>query len=138
MRQLSNLVAIGLFTLLLGGCSKPLLPYSLETPPLTLMPASLANMEDERGRFREIYCAVQKDHGAAVPYDRPCEEVILRLAGKPEPTRNPVSLGPSKPKLRVLVVPGLFNDCIKFSSAYSHARAHLKGYGYRLESLPVS
>jgi pimeloyl-ACP methyl ester carboxylesterase len=131
-------LAVTFASLLLGGCSKPLLPYSLDTPPLVLAPASLANIEDGRGRFREIYCAVQKDHGAGLPYDRPCEDVILRLGGEPEPTRKPVSLGPSRLKLRVLVVPGLFNNCITFSSAYSYARAHLERYGYRAEGLPVS
>jgi hypothetical protein len=35
-------------------------------------------------------------------------------------------------------VPGLFNDCIKVSSAFSYARAHLESYGYKAESLPVS
>ena len=91
---------------LLGGCSMPLLPYSLETPPLTLSPASLAGMEDGRGRFREIYCAVQTDHGSTLPYDRPCEEVILRLEGEPDPTSIPVWLGEAKLKLRFLIVPG--------------------------------
>ena len=138
MRQLSNLVAIGLFTLLLGGCSKPLLPYSLETPPLTLMPASLANMEDERGRFREIYCAVQKDHGATLPYDRPCEEVILRLEGEPNPTGKPVVIGQSKLKLRFLIVPGLYNDCTDASKTFSFARAHVERYGYRMADVRVS
>jgi hypothetical protein len=140
MKPLSNLpvIALLLTTFLLGGCSKPLLPYLLDTYPLVLMPSSLAQIEDGRGRFREIYCAVQKDHGAGLPYDRPCEEVMLRLGGEPEPGGSPVSLGPSKLKLRVLIVPGLFNDCIKVSSAYSYARAHLERYGYKAESLPVS
>lgn len=132
------ILAVALAALFLVGCSKPLLPYSLDTPPLVLTPSSLAKIEDGRDRFREIYCAVQKDHGAGLPYDRPCEEVILRLEGELEPGGNPVSLGPSKLKLRVLIVPGLFNDCIKFSSAYSYARAHLERYGYKVESLLVS
>jgi hypothetical protein len=132
------ILAVALAALLLVGCSKPLLPYSLDTHPLVLTPSSLAKIEDGRDRFREIYCAVQKDHGAGLPYDRPCEEVILRLEGELEPGGNPVSLGPSKLKLRVLIVPGLFNDCIKFSSAYSYARAHLERYGYKVESLLVS
>ncbi len=130
--------AVAASTLLLVGCSKPLLPYSLDTYPLVLTPSSLAEIEDWRGRFREIYCAVQKDHGAALPYDRPCEEVILMLEGELQPGEAPVSLGPSRLKLRVLIVPGLFNDCITFSSAYSYSRAHLERYGYKLESLPVS
>lgn len=132
------ILAVALAALLLVGCSKPLLPYSLDTHPLVLTPSSLAKIEDGRDRFREIYCAVQKDHGAGLPHDRPCEEVILRLEGELKPGGNPVSLGPSKLKLRVLIVPGLFNDCIKFSSAYSYARAHLERYGYKVESLLVS
>ena len=131
-------LAVALAALLLGGCSKPLLSYSLDTPPLVLTPSSQAKIEDGRDRFREIYCAVQKDHGAGLPYDRPCEEVILRLGGEPEPGGSPVSLGPSKLKLRVLFVPGLFNDCIKSTSVYSHARAHIERYGYKTEGLPVS
>ncbi len=115
-----------------------MLPYSLDTYPLVLSPSLLAPIEDGRGRFREIYCAVENDHGAGLPYNRPCEEVILRLGGEPEPGGSPVPIGPSKLKLRVLVVPGLFNDCIKFSSVYSYARAHLERYGYRVGSLPVS
>ncbi len=131
------ILALTLEVILLAGCSKPLLPYSLDTYPLVLTPSSLAMIEDERHRFREIYCAVQKDHGAALPYDRPCEDVILRLEGELEREGSPVSLGPSKLKLRILIVPGLFNDCIKFS-AYSYARAHLEPYGYKVESLRVS
>lgn len=140
MKPLSNLpiIALLLTTFLLGGCSKPLLPYSLDTYPLVLTPFSLAQIEDGRDRFREIYCAVQKDHGAGLPYDRPCEEVILRLGGELEPGGSPVSLGPSKLKLRVLIVPGLFNDCVKFTSAYSRAPVHLERYGYKTESLLVS
>jgi pimeloyl-ACP methyl ester carboxylesterase len=134
-----GVLAITLVSLLLGGCiSEPLLPYSLDTPPLVLSPAELANVEDGRGRFREIYCAVQKDHGAGLPYDRPCEDVILRLGGEPEPTGNPVFFGPPKLKLRVLIVPGIFNDCIKFSSAYTYAAAHLELLGYRAEGIAVS
>ncbi len=132
------ILVVALAALLLVGCSKPLLPYSLDTYPLVLTPSSLARIEDGRDRFREIYCTVQKDHGAELPYDRPCEEVILRLEGELEPQGNPVWLGPSKLKLQILIVSGLFSDCVKFSSAYSYARAHLERYGYKVESLPVS
>jgi pimeloyl-ACP methyl ester carboxylesterase len=127
-----------LVSFLLGGCSKPLLPYSLETPPLTLMPASVANIEDGRGRFREVYCAVQKDHGAKLPYDRPCEEVILRLNGEPNPTGEHVLLGQAMLKLRFFTVPGLYNDCIDASKAFSFARAHVEQYGYRTADIRVS
>jgi pimeloyl-ACP methyl ester carboxylesterase len=138
MKQLSRLVAVTLFTLLFGGCGKPLLPYSLETPPLTLMPASLVKMEDGRGRFRELYCAVQKDHGATLPYDRPCEEVVLRLEGEPNLTGKLVVIGQPKLKLRFLIVPGLYNDCTTATKAFSYALAHVEQYGYWTADVRVS
>ena len=122
---------------LFGGCCKALLPYSLETPPLALMPAWLANIEDGRGRFREIYCAVQREHGAELPYDRPCEKVILRLNGEPNPTGEPVLLGQAKLKLRFYTVSGVFNDCIT-SKAFSYARVHVEQYGYRTAEIRVN
>ena len=123
-------MALASCCLLFAGClGKPLLPYTLGTPPLTLLPASQANIEDGRGRFREIYCAVQKDHGAKLPYDRPCEEVVLRLEGEPAPTGNPVVLEQAKLKHRVLLVSGLYNDCFEASKAFSYARAHVERLG---------
>ncbi len=125
--------------LLAAGCAgSPILPYTLATPPLTLLPASQAGIEDGRGRFREIYCAVRNDHGAALPCDRPCEEVILRLEGEPAPTGKPVVLGKPDPGLRYFLVPGLYNDCIEVSKAFSYARAHLQRLGYRVSDLAVS
>jgi hypothetical protein len=41
----------------LGACTpSPLIPYSADTPPLVLAPASHLGVQDQRGRFREIYC----------------------------------------------------------------------------------
>jgi len=132
-------VTLSLFCLLLTGCvCKPLLPYTLETPPLTLIPATMTGIEDGRGRFREIYCAVKKDHGSTLPCDRPCEEVVLRLGGEPNPTLRPVLLGQAKLKLRFFIVPGLYNDCIEASKAFSYARDHVERYGYRTMDIPVS
>lgn len=132
------MLVLTLSAFLLSGCTKPLLPYSLDTPPLTLTPVSLASVKDERGRFREIYCAVQKDHGSILPFNRPCEEVILRLEGEPNPTEKPVWLGQAKLKLRIFVVPGIYNDCIDASKAFSYARTHVERYGYRTAYLSVS
>ena len=52
------LVVALLMELALGACSTtPLVPYTTNTPPLVLVPASDAGVRDKRGRFREIFCA---------------------------------------------------------------------------------
>lgn len=51
--------------LALAGCaSSPLVPFSTDTPPLVLAPAAQAGVQDKRGRFREIYCAVLQARAA--------------------------------------------------------------------------
>lgn len=130
-----------LFVILLAiGCrGKPLLHYSLDTPPLVLLPASHSNVRDGRGRFREIYCAIREDHGHMLSYDRPCEEVLLTLAEEPTATGQPVHLGQARSRLRVLVVPGLFSECIRNTSKpYTYALAHLEEYGYKTGVIEVS
>jgi len=66
---------------LLGACAtKPLIPFSTETTPLVLTPAAYAGIDDKRGRFREIYCAVLDGSGGSVPDYRPCDDALTRAA----------------------------------------------------------
>src|SRR5688572_5973903 len=59
----------------LAGCkTKPLIPYSTDAPPLALMPASQAGVQDKRARFREIYSAVLEARKLDLPDYRPCED----------------------------------------------------------------
>ncbi|MBW2285871.1 MAG: hypothetical protein JRF65_14900, partial [Deltaproteobacteria bacterium] len=141
MTRILRLTSLVILIIFMSGCGsgKPLLPYSLETPPLVTLPVSHSNVIDGRGRFREIYCEVQADHGAALPNDRPCGHVLQTLLDEPVPTGAPVHLGESRLRLRVVVVPGLFNDCISHkSSAFRYARVHLETLGYPTSLLLVS
>ena len=55
----ANLPAAALAVAALGGCAaQPLMPYTADTPPLVLVPAAQAGVQDKRARFREIFCAV--------------------------------------------------------------------------------
>ena len=66
--------------LAVAACSTPpLVPYSAETPPLVMVPASQAGVEEGRARFREIFCAVLEAHGEALPDYRPCDEALARV-----------------------------------------------------------
>lgn len=116
----------------LSGCAAPpLAPYSADTPPLVLVPASLAGVQDHRGRFREIFCAVLKAREGSLPDDRPCEEALTRVGTEPAGTGKPVDLGPSKRHLVAMVVPGIGYECFKpWLDPPGTVTQHLRQFGY--------
>ncbi len=131
--------AVAAFIICAGcGPPDPVLQYSLETPPLILAPTGLAGVADGRGRFREIYCAVQEDHGDRFDHNRPCDETLHRLSGEPAATGKPVHLGGARIDMRILVVPGTMSECVKdILSPLPYARAHLEEHGYKTDLLMV-
>ena len=109
-----------------------------ETPPAVLLPADRAAVVDGRGRFREIMCAVLRDHGEGLPGARVCDgdAVLWRLANEPVPTGAPVRLGPSAANLRLVLVPGLLAECVApVSRIFEDARANAERFGYKTASL---
>lgn len=118
--------------LLLGGCAtKPLIPYSTDTPALVLVPASQAGVQDKRGRFREIYCAVLDAHGAGLSDYRPCDDALTRVGVEPAGTGRPVDLQPSRRHLVAALVPGIGYDCFKpWLNTQGTVLANLRQSGY--------
>jgi hypothetical protein len=108
--------------------------------PTDPLPAPPAGIADGRGRFREIYCAVREDHGRLLPDDLPCDDALRRAPDEPPPTGRPVHLGPARIALRVLVVPGLYGECVAdLVTPFAGALEHLEeAHGYRAGLLPVS
>ena len=112
-RALRAAFALLLAGLILSACgSEPLVPYSTDTPPLVLAPANQAGVIDQRGRFREIYCAVLEENPAAIDH-RPCEEALTRVGTEPPGTGQPVNLGISQRHLIAAIVPGLGYGCFE-------------------------
>ena len=123
----------------LGACAAtPLIPYSADTPPLVLAPASLVGVQDQRGRFREIYCAVLEAHGHALPDYRPCEDALTRVGTEPAGTGKPVDLGPSKRRLVAAVVPGIGYECFEpWLNPPGSVGQHVRQFGYDAVLLKV-
>ena len=119
-------------TLLLAACaSKPLVPYTQDTPPLILAPASMAGIEDGRGRFREITCAILESHGKELPHYRECEQAITRLGNEPPGTGEPVYLGQSKRNLVGAFVPGIGWECFESWLNYENEfDGHVEEFGF--------
>ena len=100
--------------LLLSACAgKPLNPWTADSPPLALVPVADAGVDDQRGRFREIFCEVLESRGEDWPDYRPCEEALTQVAEEPAGTGRPVSLGASRRDLLGLIVPGVGWECIE-------------------------
>jgi pimeloyl-ACP methyl ester carboxylesterase len=116
---------------LVACATKPLVPYTTDTPPLILVPASNAGVQDKRARFREIYCAVLEAHGRALPDYRPCESALTRVGNEPAGTGAPVALGQSTRHLIAAVVPGIGYDCFRpWLKAPGTVTKQLRQYGY--------
>jgi dienelactone hydrolase len=116
----------------LGACTPPpLIPYSTDTPPLVLAPASEAGVRDQRARFRETYCAVLEARGRGLPDYRPCEEALTRVGTEPASTGKPVDLRPSKRHLIAAVVPGIGYECFEpWLDPPGTVTQHVRQFGY--------
>jgi len=132
------LAAMPVCALLAACAADPLLPYSTETMPLVLVPASQAGVVDKRGRFREIYCAVLDARGQTLPDYRPCDEALTRLGTEPAGTGKPVDLGPSRRHLLAAVVPGIGYDCFRrWLDSPGTVTTHLRQFGFDAMLLDV-
>lgn len=126
-------------SIIVGSCSTtPLLPYTEETPPLVLLPASLAGIEDQRGRFREVFCAVLKERGTTLPDYRSCDDALTQVGVEPEGTGKSVGLGSSERGLVALLVPGVGWNCfVKWLDPQGTARDHIRQFDYDLITAEV-
>lgn len=118
---------------LLGACATPVVRTPVPDPR-----AIQANVRDERGRFREIFCAVLEAHGRDLPDYRPCDQALRRIDDEPAPTGKPVDLGPSKRRLVAALVPGIGYECFeKWLEPPGTAATYVRRFGYDLQIVKV-
>ena len=139
MRMKTLALALAATTCLLACSSKPLVPHSLDGPPLVLLPAANAGIEDRRGRFREIACEVLEAHGQELSHHRDCEDALTRIGDEAGATGEPVNLGQSRRKLIIAMVPGIGWECFENWLDYQNEfDTHVLTYGYDSRILKVA
>ncbi len=119
--------------LFLQSCaSTPMLPYSRNAPALVLTTVEAPPVRDARVRFREIFCALlSQDSGAP-----DCERLLPHLDGEPRGAGDPRPLPESDPRLKLILLPGLFDNCFsQVVQFYSDALPAMKRAGYDIEVL---
>jgi hypothetical protein len=124
--------------LAVAACApQPLIDLTFGPPPLVATTAA-RGITDERGRFREILCAVNAAHGEAFADRRACNETLIRAAGEVAGTNRPVYLGPARKKLRIATVSGLGADCFAgLVRPFENGLRHLETLGYRTTEIPI-
>jgi hypothetical protein len=112
------------------ACASPLVPYSTDTPPLVLAPASAVGVIDRRARFREIYCAVLEARQSLPDY-RTCEDALTLVGQEPLAAPRAVELGSSNRHLIAAVVLGLGFDCIEeWLAPLGSVAEHVRRFGF--------
>ena len=122
------------------GCAAPYkYPYSTDFPAAYLHPISTPPVVDGRKRFRQIFCELLVEDPEYRAEADSCEDFLLRLSDESPPDKNSKSLTASDSRYRILVVPGLFNECFaSIALPFEDAIETLREQGFRIDKLVVS
>jgi hypothetical protein len=123
--------------LALAGCASgpPLRPEGQRLPPLVTATADQAGVRDLRAPFRAALCA----RLAGSP-DHPCEKVLTRMGGEPDPEGKPFPSVPEQAKaFRIGIVPGFFAECLDDEARpFAGAANELRALGFEVTYLPTT
>lgn len=126
----TEILASSLGLLMVPACTPPLTAYRTDLPALQLRVLGQPGFHDGRARFREVLCGIR-------PQD--CDSLLVALADDPAVRPHPPPMPRHDTKLRILFVPGAFQECFqKVAVPYEAGIAHLRAIGYRVSLVPVS
>jgi len=129
---------VAFLAVLSSACSAPLVPFSTELEPWPTDSIGPMDWVDGRARFREIFCAINRERGPELPDFRPCDEALVRVGEEPPPTGNSVGLGPAENRLTALMVPGVGWQCVRSWLDYDNsALTHVAQFGYEGQLVDV-
>jgi len=130
----TNTTVLSALILLANACATaPPSPYGVMTP-LELP----ADIEDQRGRFREIFCQILEERGQEIPDSRPCDLALTRIGDEPPATGRTVELGQSSRRLVALIVPGLGWGCFSnWLDLQGTVAEHVRQFGFDMVTVEV-
>jgi len=121
------------------GCTPNLVEFDVDTPAQTLTYAGAPLIDDQRLRFREIFCGLIDENSEAQRRRIKCEDYLWRLNDEKQGAGLGQSLPMHDPSLRIILVCGAFAECFPaVGKPYQDAAARLQKLGYRIDSIVVS
>ncbi len=119
--------------LALSGCGESMVPFETETPPVLLTPVTRAGVRDARARFREIFTALDGDHGTSLPDRLPAEQALWKVGEEAASRGRPVATGKPGRRFHLLLVSGFGAQCFEgWVRAFEDAEDHLRALGHRI------
>ncbi|HEX7072355.1 MAG TPA: hypothetical protein VF190_16190 [Rhodothermales bacterium] len=105
---------------------------------MILLPASKAGVQDDRGRFREIFCRVLDVRADSLPDHRSCDEALTVVGQEPPGTGVSVALAGARSQWLLGIVPGLGWSCFAhWLDLNNSVPRHIEQFGYQAELVPV-
>jgi hypothetical protein len=136
--MMSARLAVGILaSILLCACANvPSAEEFRRTSAVLAAPREAGEAKDARPQFRQVYCQVV--HRESSSADPRCESSLWRLSDEgPAPAQVP--LPEPRTDLRLLVVPGSFNDCLGPDGLpFTDGIERLRSRGVRIDIVPVS
>ena len=132
-------IFLSLFNILfICGCTSALLKFDVDTPAQTLTYAGAPQIDDQRPRFREIFCGLINQSSEAQQRQIKCEDYLWRLNDEKQGDKLSQPLPMHDPSLRIILVTGAFAECFpKMGKPYQDAAVRLEKLGYRIDTIVV-
>lgn len=129
---------IALATIAIGCAPRHLLDYDLEGPAQQLAVLGTPAPDDERARFREIFCTLFDAEPRSAEDDITCDDLLHRLADEPAPPPAPTPLPPLDTRLRLLIISSALGDCVQdIATPFDQGVERLQPLGYRIDTVVV-
>jgi hypothetical protein len=120
------------------GCTSALLKFDVDTPAQTLTYAGAPPIDDQRPRFREIFCELINQSSEAQQRQIKCEDYLWRLNDEKQGDKLSQPLPMHDANLRIILVGGAFAECFpKMGKPYEDAAVRLEKLGYRIDTIVV-
>lgn len=129
MRAVVHAIFLIALSASLAACAPRLTSFEHDIPALQLRVVGQPGITDGRTRFRQILCGVRPDV---------CQQMLVRLRDEELQYGPPLPLPAHDPRLRILFVPGAFQECFAEAAVpYEGAVQRLGGLGYDVEILRI-